>query len=246
MGVAPGEDLSAAALAAALPGRQVRTYPALLSTEADALAWARSGAPEGALVVADYQASARGRAGLEWTVRQGEGLGFSLVLRPRLPPEREGWLYTVATSGLADAVGEGAVIAWPDEVWLRGERAAAVGVHAELGPQGVAWAIVTVLVVGARPPRAPPLAEFVAAIEHRYASEPEDVLADYHPRCATYGRRVRARLIPVGPAGPEVTGLALDSLADGALRIETARGLRVAVTPQHLGLLEDATVMPAP
>ncbi|MDQ4130536.1 MAG: hypothetical protein M3133_06040, partial [Actinomycetota bacterium] len=77
-----------------MPGRPVRTYPAILSTSADAFAWARAGAPEGALVVADYQAAPRGRAGLPWEVRPGEGLGFSLVLRPELPPEREGWLYT--------------------------------------------------------------------------------------------------------------------------------------------------------
>src|SRR5919109_1184709 len=129
-------DLSADSLAAALPGRAVRTYPALLSTEADALAWARSGAPAGALVVADYQASPRGRAGLEWRVRPGGDLAFSLVLRPDLPAEREGWLYRVAASGLADVAGEEATIQWPDEV-RRGEtRGAGVGIHVELGPAG--------------------------------------------------------------------------------------------------------------
>ena len=57
------DDLAADALAADLPGRPLRSYPALLSTEADALAWARAGGPGGAVVVAGYQASPRGRAG---------------------------------------------------------------------------------------------------------------------------------------------------------------------------------------
>ncbi|HWH34036.1 MAG TPA: hypothetical protein VNT56_01805 [Acidimicrobiales bacterium] len=56
------DDLSAGVLAAALPDRPLRSYPAPLSTEADALAWARAGAPVGAVVVADYQAAPRGRS----------------------------------------------------------------------------------------------------------------------------------------------------------------------------------------
>lgn len=244
MGLEPpggGGDLSAAALSGALPGRPVRSYPALLSTEADALAWARAGAPEGALVVADYQASPRGRAGLPWQVRQGEGLGFSLVLRPTLPAEREGWLYTVAVSGVADVAGSGARIVWPDEVRRGDQRVSGVGVQVELGPEGTRWAVLTVLFAAARPSRTGLLARLVDAIEGRYRSPAEAVLADYLPRCATLRRDVRARLIPMGPAGPQVSGQAVDCLADGALVIETEAGRRVAVRPQHLGLLEDAS-----
>lgn len=233
-------DLSPEALAEVLPGRAVRTYPALLSTEADALAWARAGAPEGGLVVADYQASPRGRGGWPWTVRPGQSLGFSIVLRPRLPAEREGWVYTVATSGLADALGEDSTIVWPDEVRTGGVRSAAVGAYVELGAEGPVWAVVNVLVEEAPAPRAPLLARVVEAMEARYRSAADSVLDDYLPRCDTIGRHVRARLIPLGPAGPQVTGRAATSLADGALVIETANGRRAAVRPQSLGLLEDA------
>jgi BirA family biotin operon repressor/biotin-[acetyl-CoA-carboxylase] ligase len=233
-------DLSPEALAAALRGREIRTYPALLSTAADALAWARAGAPEGAVVVADYQVSPRGRSGLEWKVRPSGDLAFSLVLRPHLPVEREGWLYTVAVSGAADVVGGTATIEWPDEVRAGGKRRAAVGVHAELGPEGVDWAVINVLLVGAGPPRAPLLGRAVDAIEARYSSPAVRVLNDYLPRCETIGRDVCARLIPLGPAGPRVTGRAVTSLPNGALVLETAEGRRIAVRPQNLGLLEDA------
>jgi BirA family biotin operon repressor/biotin-[acetyl-CoA-carboxylase] ligase len=234
------EDLLPERLAELLPGRPIRTYPALLSTQADALGWARADAPEGALVVADYQASPRGRSGLEWTVRAGADLAFSLVLRPRLPPEREGWLYTVALSGLADALGRGTTVEWPDEARRSGVRAGAVGVHVELGPQRTEWAVVNVLALDTPPPRARLLARTVEAIERRYRSPTAKVLADYLRRCETVGRSVRARMIPLGPGGAEISGKAVTALPDGALVLETAAGRRVAVRPQHLGLLEPA------
>jgi BirA family biotin operon repressor/biotin-[acetyl-CoA-carboxylase] ligase len=231
-------DLTTEAVAAALPDREVRVYPALLSTQADALAWARAGAPAGAVVVADYQASPRGRAGLEWRAPAGETVGFSLVLRPRLPPPREGWPYVAATTALADVAGEDARTEWPDEVRLGGERAAAVGVDVWLGPVSVEWAVVNVLVLGAEPPRAPLLARAVAAIEERCASSTVPVLADYLRRCDTIGRRVRARMIPLGPGGTQFEGEAVNVLADGALVLDTESG-RIAVRPQNLGLLEE-------
>ncbi|CAN5689499.1 hypothetical protein BH24ACT26_BH24ACT26_02610 [soil metagenome] len=234
------DDLTSEAVAQALPRRAVRVYPALLSTESDALAWARSGAPEGSLVLADYQASPRGRAGLEWTVEPGVTVAFSLILRPALTSEKEGWLYTVGTSGLADAVGAHATIGWPDEIRLQGRRAAAVGVHAELGPEGVAWAVLNLIVARSERPRVEMVAEVVTRIEQRYESAPAAVLGDYLPRLETIGRRVRARLIPMGPGGPQIVGRAIGSVLDGALLIQTDKGNRVAVRPQHLGLLEDA------
>src|SRR5207244_2568339 len=83
-------DLSPDALARIVPGRALRAYPAMLSTESEAAAWARAGAPEGAFVVAGYQASPRGRGGISWQVDHHHDLAFSLILRPQLPALREG------------------------------------------------------------------------------------------------------------------------------------------------------------
>ncbi|MDP9397432.1 MAG: hypothetical protein M3P96_06215 [Actinomycetota bacterium] len=234
-------DLDPLEVAAALGRRPVRTYPAMLSTEPDAMAWARSGAPAGALVVADYQASPRGRGGWPWQVQAGRGLGFSLVLRPDLPPEREGWLYVAVSLALGDVLaGEDARFDWPDAVTSAAgtPTLARLGVYVQLGPHRTDWAVATVLVEDASPPRAPLLARLVAAVEARLAEPADPVLAAYRPRCVTLGRDVRARLIPLGPGGPEVTGEAVDVLADGALVLLTRRGNRVAVPPLNLGLLE--------
>lgn len=235
------DDLGPGPVAEALGDRPARCYPALLATEPEAMAWARAGGSAGAVVVADYQASPRGRGGFPWQVQPGRGLGFSLVLRPDLPAEREGWPYVVAGLALRDALDvPGAVLEWPDSVRDRDSAAvlARLGIYGEVGDGGVGWAVLTVLVEDAVPPRAPLLARVVGAVEHRMAEPAEAVLDAYRPVCATLGRPVRARLIPLGPGGPEVVGEAVDVLADGALVIRTGQGRRVAVPPLNLGLLE--------
>jgi BirA family biotin operon repressor/biotin-[acetyl-CoA-carboxylase] ligase len=235
------DDLAAEELAQLFGPRPFRTYPALLSTEPEAMAWARSGAPTGAVVVADYQASPRGRGGWPWQVRPGRGLGFSLVLHPDLPPEREGWLYVTAAVALADELGD-VRFGWPDTVLAPdGDSVRArLGAFVQLGPQRTEWAVATVLVEGAVPPRGPLLARLAAAVEERLAQPTAAVLEAYTARCATLGRSVRARMIPLGPGGPTVVGEAVDVLADGALVLRTARGNRVAVRPPNLGLLQPA------
>lgn len=225
-------DLAAELLEELMPGRPVRSYPALLSTESEALAWARAGAPAGAVVASEYQASPRGRGGLEWRPEPGRSLAFSVVLRPALPAAREGWLYAVAASALADLAESR--IEWPDSVPGYG----AVGLHVELGGTAVDWAVANVLVEKAAPPRGPLLARAVEAIETRLAEPSARVLADYLPRCATVGRAVEARLVPMGPSGVRVRGTARTVLADGALVLEQEDGRRVAVRPQGLGVLE--------
>jgi BirA family transcriptional regulator, biotin operon repressor / biotin---[acetyl-CoA-carboxylase] ligase len=235
-------DLDQPQVDAALGDRPARAYPAVLSTEPVAMAWAREGAASGAVVVADYQASPRGRAGLPWTVRLGRGLGFTLVHRDDgLPLEREGWPYVAALLALHDVVGtDDSGLEWPDAVRaVDGAPLARLGIYVEPGPSRVEWVSITVLVEHAAPPRGPLLAATVAAVERRLAQPASAVLADYRPHCTTLGRGVRARMLPVGPDGPEVVGTAVDVRDDGALVVLTARGNRVAVPPHSLGLLED-------
>lgn len=243
---APVEDeLTAESVAEALGERPARYYPALLSTEAVAAAWAREGAPSGSVVVADYQASPRGRGGLPWTVRKGVDLGFTLLTRPVLAPEREGWPYISALLAVHDVLSTAGAtgLEWPDTVFgAEGAVFASLGVYVELGPSRTEWLSTTVLVRDAPGPRAPLLARLADALEQRFDAPPGQVLSDYLAKCTTLGQRRRALLIPMGAGGvggPEVTGEAVDVLADGALVMLTAKGNRVAIPPHNLGLLED-------
>jgi BirA family biotin operon repressor/biotin-[acetyl-CoA-carboxylase] ligase len=116
---------------------QVREHHASLpSTNDRALAWARAGAPHGAMVTADAQSAGRGRLGRRWESPPGEGLYVSLVLRPEAMLGGEaGWSARWASLGLAVGLGlrEGlarwvpeATLKWPNDILLGGEKLAGV------------------------------------------------------------------------------------------------------------------------
>lgn len=236
--MAVSDDLDVPALVDALPGRPIRSYPALVATEADALAWARDGGPTGALVVADFQLSARRKGGWPWPVEAGRGLGFSLLIAPRERADRQGWPYVAATTAVADVLGSQHAVAWPDEVRGDGRCSAAVVVQDDASTPA-RWAVLTVLVAEAEPPRAPLLARLVGAVEHRLSQDPYDLLAEYRPRCVTLGRRVVVRLVPLGPASPTIEGVAVDCRPDGRLVVETPAVRRAVLAPDDVGLIED-------
>lgn len=232
------DDLSTEALAAAMPERPFRTYRALLSTDADATAWARAGGPAGAAVVADYQAAPRGRGGLPWTCRPGRDLCFSLLLRPEIAPDEEGWLFIAATLGVLDVLGGSADAEWPDRIESPGGHAAHVAAHAGLGSSGVDWAVVNVLVLDAPRPRALLLSRLAGAVEAVQQPDPA-AQARYAERCTTIGREVTAHLIPTWPDGERIAGTAVRVLPDGALVIKTRpAGRFMAVRPQHVARIE--------
>src|SRR5436189_240411 len=56
------------------------------STNDEAAARARAGAPEGLVVGADHQTAGRGRRGRTWVARPGDALLVSVLLRPPVAP----------------------------------------------------------------------------------------------------------------------------------------------------------------
>lgn len=126
-------DLGEAALAPLLSGRLGRPLQVLASvgsTNAEAVAWAAAGAPEGALVVAEHQTAGRGRRGRSWISAPGKLIQFSLVLRPRLSPGREGLLSTAlgvaCAEGIAEACGLPVRTKWPNDVTVAGLKLAGI------------------------------------------------------------------------------------------------------------------------
>lgn len=88
------------------------------STNADALALARAGAPEGIVVVADHQTAGRGRRDRAWAAPPGGSLLVSVLLRPRAPVA--GAVTMAAGVAMAAAVEEVAEVAarvkWPNDL----------------------------------------------------------------------------------------------------------------------------------
>ena len=108
----------------------LRAYRSVTSTQTLARAWAAAGAPEGAVVLADYQTAGRGQKGRVWSAPAGTALLFSVVLRPRLPVAR--WPEIPLTAGCAVAEGletvtpESARLKWPNDVLVGGRKLAGI------------------------------------------------------------------------------------------------------------------------
>ncbi|MFI0447782.1 biotin--[acetyl-CoA-carboxylase] ligase [Actinomadura sp. 6N118] len=84
--------------------RDVRVVPETGSTNADLMAAAREGAPEGTVLATELQTAGRGRLGRQWTAPARSGLMFSMLLRPTVPIERLGWIPLLAGLSAASAV----------------------------------------------------------------------------------------------------------------------------------------------
>ncbi|MFO7250390.1 MAG: biotin--[acetyl-CoA-carboxylase] ligase [Actinomycetes bacterium] len=114
------------------------------STNADLAEAARAGAPEGTVLVTEYQSAGRGRQGRTWSAPPRSGLMFSVLLRPRVPVARLGWLPLLVGVAGATAVRRIAEVdvrlKWPNDL-LAGERKLA-GVLAERVESGGDGAVV--------------------------------------------------------------------------------------------------------
>src|SRR6266536_1220826 len=90
------------------------------STNADLLARALAGEPEGAVLAAEEQRAGRGRMGRTWTSPPRAALTFSVLLKPAVPPARRGWLPLLAGVAVAEAVTAvtsiPASLKWPNDV----------------------------------------------------------------------------------------------------------------------------------
>lgn len=106
-------------------GRSFRHYDEIASTNVEAKALAREGAPEGTVVIAERQSAGRGRRGRHWTSPAGKGLLFSVTLRPNMAMSDAHMLTLVTAVAAAEAIEEHAkvpvTIKWPNDLFI-GDR----------------------------------------------------------------------------------------------------------------------------
>lgn len=141
----PGPDsprpLDAVALRRALVEGPQAPYTALEvvdeigSTNAESLGRAGRGATDRSVILAEYQASGRGRLGREWTAPPRTQVAMSVLLRPgAISPTLFGWLPLVTGLAVRDALvtagGVDATLKWPNDVLVDGRKIA--GILAEM------------------------------------------------------------------------------------------------------------------
>jgi len=105
------------------------------STNARARSLVAQGAPEGTVVVAEYQTGGRGRLGRSWYSPPGQGIYLSLIIRPGLSlqeaPKLNMLLAVAAAEAVAERSGLPVGIKWPNDLVVNHRKAG--GLLIEIG-----------------------------------------------------------------------------------------------------------------
>ncbi len=121
-------------------------HPLIDSTNTQARALARTGAPEGTLVVAETQSAGRGRKGRSWMASTGEGLLVSLILRPAMEPSRAALITLMTAVSVAEALieetGIDARIKWPNDILVGRKKMAGILTEMSMELDAVDYVIV--------------------------------------------------------------------------------------------------------
>jgi BirA family biotin operon repressor/biotin-[acetyl-CoA-carboxylase] ligase len=242
------DDLLARIGEAHVVGRDIRVFHETTSTNDVVEKLARDGVREGAVVFAESQTRGRGRLGRRWMSPPGQGLWFSVLLRPALPPQAATQLTIIGATAVARAIREQTgltpQIKWPNDILLGGRKA--VGILTELSAEldqvrhlvlgigvdvnvtefpGDLSAIATSLAIAAgRPVSRPALAAAILReLDADYRRVCDGGFAglaeEWEQQCITLGRRVR---IHIGDRA--ISGLAESLDTDGALLVRGEHG----------------------
>lgn len=233
----------------------------LTSTNDRASAWARAGAPHGALVTAERQTAGRGRRGRTWSSPPGGDIYASVVVRPRSAAAGLGALGLAAAVGLREGLGAMGVpvrIKWPNDLLVAGRKVAGIlcemrwvgstpevvvgfgiNVAREVFPAELGHATSIATVLGdANPGRVRALQSVLSGLENAldaFVGGGFAAIRDrYEPHCVVLGRDI---VLPSddGAAPRRVRALRLDT--DGALIVKAGDGspFRVEATDVWLG-----------
>jgi BirA family transcriptional regulator, biotin operon repressor / biotin---[acetyl-CoA-carboxylase] ligase len=116
------------------------------STNSDAVAAARLGAPHGSVYFTDEQLAGRGRGDHGWISVAGEGLYVSVLLRPQISAPRLALLPLAAGLAAADAIravsGLTVDLRWPNDLLLGSRKAGGILIEARIESKSLPHAVV--------------------------------------------------------------------------------------------------------
>ncbi len=133
------------ALAGTVYAGKVRFLPVTGSTNSDAMAAARSGAPHGTFIFADEQTAGRGRGEHIWHSAAGQGLYVSVILRLPLPASQLPWLPLAGGLAAAEAVriasGLTVDLRWPNDLLLGPRKTGGILAEAQTDAGRLSFAV---------------------------------------------------------------------------------------------------------
>jgi BirA family biotin operon repressor/biotin-[acetyl-CoA-carboxylase] ligase len=224
------------------------------STNDDALAAAREGAPSGSVFLAEQQSAGRGRRGRRWLAESGHSLLFSVLLRPAASPAggaQTGALTLAVGLGVRAALApyssEPLRVKWPNDVLAGRRKLAGILCESQLNAGRVEAIVIGIGINVGRQSFPPELAADVTSLEelsgrgHSREQLLSDVLAQVERRAAEHERgglellldefrahdALRDQRVFVSGAR-EMTGVARGVDGEGHLLLETD-GIVVAV-----------------
>lgn len=225
------------------------------STNSDAMAAARSGAPHGSVWLTDEQTAGRGRGDHRWHSTAGEGLYASVLLRQQIPAGRFQLLPLVAGLAAAQAIRNVAAVAidlrWPNDLVIGPRKTGGILVESSGSPEQQRFAVVGIginvhqrgfspeldtpgtsldIEVGTRICRQELLTALLRSIEAEMTALANDVSASEIPsRVEQASTWLRGRRVRVH--GPQAcTGVTAGLEENGFLRVQTDAGLVIVQT----------------
>ncbi|MGA7243870.1 MAG: biotin--[acetyl-CoA-carboxylase] ligase [Terracidiphilus sp.] len=116
------------------------------STNNDALAAARSGAPHGSVFFTDEQTAGRGRGDHKWQSNAGDGLYVSVLMRPKLPPTNLPLIPLAAGLAAAEAIQSIAGLAidlrWPNDLLIGPHKVGGILVESKTEAVSLAFVVI--------------------------------------------------------------------------------------------------------
>lgn len=228
------ESLRAALVGSGQLWTEVVVTGSTTSTNADLVAAARDGAPEGMIHTTDQQSAGRGRLDRHWEAPAGSGIAVSVLLRPdQIPPARWVWLpilVGLAVDATINSFGVESTLKWPNDVLVENRKIAGILVERIETSDGAAAVIGIGLNVTLRSDELPVdtatslalegasetdrtivLRSLLRNLESLYVAwlasggDPTAGIRDsYIRRCSTLGKSVRVEL----PDGTTLVGIA--------------------------------------
>lgn len=131
-------------------GTPLYFYPETDSTNVRAKLAAEEGEQSGALFVADKQTAGRGRRGRSWESPAGGNMYFTLLLRPKIAPDRASMLTLVAAMALTKAIKDflpkeekpKVGIKWPNDVVLGDRKVSGILTEMSTEPEHIHYVVI--------------------------------------------------------------------------------------------------------
>jgi len=233
--------------------KELRFFDSTGSTNDEALAWAKNGAGDLSLVVADEQTLGRGRLDRPWFTPPKTALAFSLILRPTHEEKpllsRMVGLAALALSDVLQTLNLDPQIKWPNDVMLNGRKLAGILIEATWVEDEVNSLVIGmgINVAKAAVPATDILGFPATSLENMLGYVPDrkvllhailaniialrphlgtdSFMSAWEKKLAYYGRQVRVEMGGEKSVSGKVVGLE----SDGSLRLKSDDGKSISV-----------------